>query len=238
MKEIYSTPQLKKLPQLKIYFSLILICLATLISCKKSTDENPEVANFSVVNASPTLSTYDVYLGDLKISTAALPFGGSIKYGQSLAGNQSIKFTTAGRSESLLTKSISLIQNAFQTYYLIDKPGSLDGLLVADDLSATSTDKAFIRFINLSPDAPALDLSITNGNSLITNKAYKATSGFITITAGTYSFDLKDSGGAVKTTVSDNVLVAGAHYTIISRGLINPANSSEHPLGIQVILHQ
>lgn len=238
MKQIYLTHQFKKLTQLKIYFSFILVCLATLISCKKDAANTTNVTALSIVNASPTLSTYDVYLSDVKINSAALPFGGTIKYGQYASGSQTIKFTTAGRSESLLTKSISLTPNVYQSYYLIDRPGSLDGLLVTDDLSATSTDKAFIRFINLSPDAPALDLSITSGNSLITGKAYKTASAFTTITAGTYSFDLKDGGGTVKTTLADAALTAGRYYTIISSGFVTPASSSEHALGIQVIIHQ
>ncbi|MFI5451613.1 DUF4397 domain-containing protein [Pedobacter sp. UC225_61] len=238
MKEIYLTTPLKKLPQLKIYFSLILISLTTLISCKKTTIESSNLVAFSVVNASPTFATYDVYLNDGKLNSVALPFGGSTKYGQYTAGTQNIKFTTSGRSESLLTKSISLTPNIYQTFYLIDRPGSLDGLLVTDDVSANSNDKAFIRFINLSPDAPALDLTVTNGTSLITGKAYKAASPFTTLASGTYSFDLKDGAGSVKATLPNAVLTAGKYYTIISRGLINPANSLEHPLSIQVILHQ
>ena len=58
--------------------------------------------------------------------------------------------------------------------YLINKPARMDVYTIGDDLSAPATDKAYIRFINLSPDAPALDLAKTSATTmLITNKAFK-----------------------------------------------------------------
>jgi len=215
---------------------IILLFAAAFSACKK-TETDTSISYLRVINASPALATYNVYFSGSILNSAALPFAGSVSYGSHAPGSYSLKFTTASNVESLLTKTVSLSQGTYQSFYLINKPGQLDGLTIGDDLSVPSADKAYIRFINLSPDAPALDLLKTGAtSSLTTNKAYKAASGFIAIDAGTVSLDVKDSStGAIKTTLSSS-FVAGLHYDVICGGLISPANDTERPLSLRSIL--
>lgn len=218
---------------------LIAVFLAFAFSaCKKTDTVDPTLSAIRVVNASPSSATYNVYLSGSLINSAELPFAGSLSYVQKTAGAYSLKFTTGSSVESLLTKSITMSQSVYQSFFLINKPGTLDGLYVNDDLSVASADKAYIRFVNLSPDAQALDLAKTGASSaLITNKAFKVASGFISIDPGTYSFDAKDtSTGLVKTTLSSTTFVAGYHYDVICAGLITPANDTERALTLQALL--
>jgi len=115
----------------------------------------------------------------------------------------------------------------------------MDGLLNSDTPDSYSTEKAFVRFVNLSPDAPSLDLSLNNETqNLITNKSYKEVSSFIEITPGTYSFDTKnDADGAVMSTLSSTVLTAGQYYTVMAIGLVQP-NDVEESFKLQVYTHK
>ncbi|TKC12546.1 DUF4397 domain-containing protein [Pedobacter polaris] len=230
------TTSLKSL-QTKLGFLILGIGLVVLSSCKKSETDTTPYSAITVINASPTAATYDVYLGDKKLNSAALPLGGSVAYTQQVVGTYDLKFTTAGRAESLLTKNVSLAQNTYQSFYLVGRPDAFESIFVSDDLSATSTTNAFVRFINLSPDAPALYLSITGGASVATNQTYKGISAFVPLAAGSYSFDIKDNvTSAVKTTLAGISLVANGYYTIIAKGLITPASGTEVPLSGQVII--
>ncbi|RZJ15316.1 MAG: DUF4397 domain-containing protein, partial [Acinetobacter sp.] len=223
----------------RLGLAIVLFSAISLSSCKKETPVETAFTAISVFNASPTFSTYDVYLNDSKANAAALPFGGRLNYAKLTPGTYNIKFTTSGRAESLLTKSITLPQNAYFSYFLINRPTGLDGLLLTDDVSATSTTNSFVRFINLSPDAPALDLVINGGATVTTNKLFKEASTFTSLTAGTFTFDVKDKAtGNVIASLPGSVLTAGFHYTIIARGLITPANSNEHPFTAQLYKHQ
>lgn len=216
--------------------SVILIALA-FTSCKKEDTVDPTLSALRVINTSPSLATYNIYLDGSLINAAELPFAGSLSYVQKTAGTYNLKFTTGSSVESLFTKSINMSQSVYQSFYLINKPGALDGLYVTDDLNVPSADKAYIRFINLSPDAPALDLSKTGATTLIANKAFKVASSFISIDPGTYSFDAKDtSTGLTKTSLSSTAFVAGYHYDIICIGLISPANDTERALTLQALL--
>ncbi|TCC93900.1 DUF4397 domain-containing protein [Pedobacter frigiditerrae] len=223
----------------KFYLAIVLFSAISFSSCKKDTPVETAFTAVSVFNASPTFSTYDVYLNDSKANAAALPFGGGLNYAKVSPGTYNIKFTTSGRPESLLTKSITLLQNTYFSYFLINRPTGLDGLLLTDDLSATSSTNAFVRFINLSPDAPALDLVINAGATITTNKLFKEASTYTSLTAGTFTFDIKDKAtGNVLASLPGSVIAAGFHYTIIARGLVTPANSNEHPFSAQLFKQQ
>jgi len=229
-----TTPFLKSI---KFFSSLFLPAMVILSSCGKTDTTDTTISYLRVTNTSPALATYNVYLNGSPINSAALPYAGSLGYTSRAAETYTLKFTTGSSAESLLTKDVVLSQNTSYSFYLINKPGQLDGLLIGDDLSVPSANKAYIRFINLSPDAPALDLTKSaTTTSYVTNKPFKTYSGFVAVDAGTYSLDVKDtSTGSVKTTKTDAAFAAGYHYDIICGGLMAPANDTERALNLQVI---
>ncbi|RZJ78429.1 MAG: DUF4397 domain-containing protein [Flavobacterium sp.] len=221
------------------YSIFALILAVSLTACKTDEIEVTPASYISVFNASPTAATYDVYLSDVKFNSAALPFGGGTTYTAKPVGNYNIKLTVAGRIESLITKSVNLAENKYYSYYFIDRPNVIDGLLVSDDLSATTTDKAFVRFINLSPDASSLDLVTSTGTSVATDKAFKQNSAFIQIATGATVLVIKDKAtGITKSTLESFNFVTGGYYTVIARGLLNPASTTENSFSGQVILHK
>jgi len=219
----------------------ILLALAVfstiLTSCGKTEVADTTISYVRVVNGSPSLATYNVYLSGNIINSAALPFLGATSYTSRSSGAYNLKFTSASSTETLFTKDISLNPSTNYSYYLVNKSGQLDGFLIGDDVSVSAADKAYIRFVNLSPDAPTLDLAKTGATtSLITNKAYKTASAYITIDAGTISLDVKDtSTGTVRTTKTDATFAAGYHYDVICGGLVSPANDTERALTLQVL---
>ena len=208
------------------YFALF--AMVGLSSCKKEEEKLPDGAYVRFINASPTLGTFNIFFDNNILNTAAIPFGGTVSYALYAAGAHTVKYTTATNSSSVLTKQISLTANQIHSAYLIDKDAKLDLLLVVDDASVTSTTKAFVKFINLSPDAPALNLDVKSGANLVKDKTYKTGSAYIQIDPKTYDFDIKDSAsGAVKTTLTGVEMVAGRYYTIISRGLLTPGANDQ-----------
>ena len=224
---------------MKKHFYFIISLLAVLSSCGKTEVDDTPYAAVSIYNASPTVDTYDVYLNDVKANSGALPLGGGFPYQQKVAGSYTAKFTTAGRIESLFTKTIALSQNTYFSYFLLGKPGNFEGLLIPDDISGTSATNAFVRFINLSADAPALDFGVTATTPLTTKTAYKAATGYVSIAAGKYTFDIKDNGGTtVRAKLTDVTLAANAHYTVFCRGLITPATNSEVLFDAQIITNK
>jgi len=231
---------MKNLTQLysKSIILLALISFSGLSSCKKTETADQNIALIRVVNASPSSATYNAYLNSIKINTVALPFGGSAAYASNVAGSYNLKFTTESNVESLFTKQITLDNKTYYSSYLINKPSGLDVYTITDDLSVPSADKAYVRFLNLSPDATAFDLIKTGATTaLFTNKTFKNATGFVAVDAGTYSFDAKEtSSDTVRTTTVSTTFAAGNHYDVLLGGLVTPANDTERPLSLQAIL--
>lgn len=229
---------IKNYTSVKACLFFVLVGLITLAGCKKSSTTTQSIGNLSMVNASPTSATYDVYADDVKMNGAALPFGGQIKYLPFLSGDHTFRFTVAGRGETLFTKTTSIAQNAYVSFYLINRASSFDAFVVSDDLSASSTDKAFVRLVHVSPDAPAMDLAVKGGSAIFTGKAYKTSSGFAQLSPAKQTYEIKDANGVVKATLTDITFTAGRYYTILVSGFVTPANSEEKAFNAQVILHQ
>nr|WP_068888304.1 DUF4397 domain-containing protein [Pedobacter panaciterrae] len=226
---------------LDVLFVFLIITLAIMLfsSCKKEVADTTELSSLTIVNASPTLATYNTYLDGTKVIEGALPFGGVIPYATVTAGDHTIKLTAETDPTTLFTKTISLDASKVYSFFIVNKNENMEGLLITDNAETYSTEKAFIRFINLSPDAPALDFSLNSeAQNLATNKSYKEVSSFLEISPGTYSFDAKnDADGTLMSTLSNTVLEAGKYYTIMSIGLLKP-NDVEESFKLQIYTHK
>lgn len=220
--------------------SILFAFIAAIIfsACKKPEENITSLTAISVYNASPTVITYDAYLDGVKINSAALPYAGGVKYLQANPGLRTLNFNIANSTTNEISKGISLTENTYTTVYLAGKAGSFDLVTLKDGLAQPFVEgKAYVRFINLSPDAPALDLNVGT-TAVTTDKAYKASSEFTLINSGSTAFQVKGTvGGAVSATLTET-LVAGKFYTVIAGGLVNPANANERGLNAQIILHQ
>jgi hypothetical protein len=223
-----------------LVFSFSLLFAIVWSSCKKSdSTDTTTISYLSVVNGSPSTGTFNVYANDVIINKAALPMGGSVlPYVQLVSGSNTLRFTTASSTDNLLSKTISLSGSTAYTYFLIGQSGQLDGVLATDVMTTVSTDKAFVRFVNLSPDAPSLNLAVTGGSVVINNQFYKQVSSFVAVDPKTYSFDIQEqSTGKVKTTLTGATLVAGKYYTVMALGMVAPG-AAENALNAQVMTNQ
>jgi len=226
-------------PDLLLVFMIIALVTMLFSSCEKEEVTTTGLSSLIIVNASPNLATYNTYLDGTKVIEGALPFGGIIPYSTLTAGDHTVKFTTETDPTALLTKTITVDENKAYSFFIINRKEDMDGLLVSDSPESYSTEKAFVRFINLSPDAPALNLSLSNGTQdLISNKSYKEVSSFMEIDPGAYSFSAKNEAqNEVKASLDNAVLVAGYYYTIMSIGLAKP-NDVEQLFKLQIYTHK
>ncbi len=210
-------------------------------SCKKAEETiYLDAAYMRVINMSPTLATYNIYANDVKMNTAAIPFGGAVSYSNfEAAVANKIMFTTASNTQSVLTKNITLDKDKIYSLYLIDKGASLTTLLVNDVMAEIpSQEKCYVKFLHLGMDAPALTLSIKGGAELSGSRTYQTVSEFKEIDPEKYTLEIKDAAtGAVKTTLENLDLKAGRYYTIVARGLLNPGDT-DRAFSAQTIINQ
>lgn len=211
----------------KLLVTAYLVASGCLISsCNKETavpDVNPYV---SVMNASPTAATYYLYLNGTKATSGALSLGGFVTYQQVASGNLSVKLTDGLSNELIMERSVTTDVNNVYSLFLIGKDDEKDILLVTDKFPDVSSDKAYVRLINFSPDAGPLDLVLADNTILSGDHTYKAASGFVPVDSGTYSFAINDSeSGVLKYQLAGQTLAAGKVYSVVALGMNNPADT-------------
>lgn len=208
-------------------------------SCKKQEVAEASQSLVSVYNFSPTVATYDIYLGDTKLNSVAIPFGGGVKYQTIQPGTYTMNYKTAGTATTIFSKAATY-QNAVNgSLYLVGKNAATFDLVYVNDASqAAATDKAYVRFVNLCADAPAMDLTTASSTTITTNKAYKTNSGFVEVTPGSFTFNVKETTSGTQKTQVTGTLVAASFYTVAFGGNYAPANDNERPVSAFIIRHQ
>ena len=109
----------------------------------------------------------------------------------------------------------------YYTAFLANTPAKAELFVLTDTLAQPAAGKTAIRFVNLSPDAPAVDLVIKNGPTMFTNKAYKGYSGFLPLTGNqTYTIEVHQAGtSTILAKAVDVQLTANNLYTVWFHGL-------------------
>ena len=216
---------------------------AVMISCSKSDDDYvaPDISGLNVIHASPTAEKLDFYIGAARVNDGyTIPsdfgFGNKFGYLNAYSGTRQVSITKKGVSTPLITENIKLDVQVGYSLFIIDKLETVKFLLLKDDLTVPPAGKARIRFVNLSPDAPALNLAVGSATDLFTNKAFKEFSAFETIDAGnSLTFNVKNTSGGLETKIENVNIESGKIYTVWVKGL--KANTDDYKLGVAVFTH-
>jgi hypothetical protein len=222
----------------------MIVCFAALVlfmsSCLDDDDPQNEpipVAYVSIYHASPNAPELDVFVDGRPVNR--LDFTDYTGYLNFYTGDRNFKVNPFNASNALLDTTITFKDGAFYSMFIVNNVSNVEALTVRDSASAPSEGKAKVRFINLSPDASAFDVTANDSTwSLFTSQEFKQPSNFVEVDAAELSFALKPAGGSeVLVTASDVELRPGRFYTIIARGFANPPAGNNNELSLEVIMN-
>ena len=98
--------------------------------------------------------------------------------------------------------------------------------------------KAHVRFVHLSPDAPAVDVALDGGAVVFGDYTFKEASAFTPLDAGTYDLEVRLAGGSTVALDLDPItLEAGKIYTVWARGSAATPPVGGNALGAQIIVN-
>jgi len=215
----------------KIIFALFAITL-TFSACKKDWNDDPiEAAGIGFVHASPGTAALDYILDNQKIGSFS--YTNDRGYFAAYPGTRLVGVSKKDSLKYLTNGTAALKGGSFYSVFVVDTLKSTKLLLVEDDLKAPETDKAKIRFINLSPGSSPLDLALDgNATALFTSKAFKEYTAFTSINPSeSYTFQVKQAG-TVRATLPAIKIEKGKIYTIWAKGLSSATDSTKFGLAI------
>jgi hypothetical protein len=234
------------------YFFIIAIFL--LVSCEKtdSLQQRGITANGASIKAmhlSPDAPAINLMVDSIKtvgvLSTTAIESGfvfGNIfpslsgGYGFVPSGTHTISAkvpfsSTVLPGQTITSKSVTLEDGKFYTVAILDSLSKLEAVIVEDKLDIPDTSKSYFRIANYmmkgTADVEFTSSTITGYTFQKNGIAYKTTSNFDTLSAGTYKILLRSNGSSTRLdSITAFAPAKGRKYTLYTRGVVGQTGST------------
>jgi len=178
-----------------------------------------------VFHASPDAPNVDVYVntlpgaGDPAISNLA--FESITNYIGLPTGSYDFRVTPTGEFDPVVIDAQGVAIDG-STDYTIAAGGFLAGIqpFIFEDDNTIDADNARVRFIHLSPDAPAVDVNVAGlSDPLFDGTMFGTSGGYASVPAGAYDIDVTlDEDGTQVLGPLNLQLEAGTVYTVFATG--------------------
>jgi hypothetical protein len=201
---------------------IFVVSLALVLSLVLTTSAlaQSDMARVRVVHASPDAPAVDVWVnGSVAFSDA--PFEGITDYASLDAGSYQVQVTPTGATEPVvIDATLDLAGGTDYTVVAVGLLSDIEPLVLVDNNSAPASGKAHVRFVHASPDAPAVDIAVTDGPVLFSDIPFKGVGDYLPVDAGTYDLEARIAGTEdVALSVPGVQLDEGTVYTIFAMGL-------------------
>lgn len=178
-------------------------------------------ARVRVVHASPDAPAVDILVNDAAVFQN-LPYEGITSFVEVPAGTYNVKVVPAGATTPVVFEAD--LGLAAATDYTVVATGLLADfapVILTADGSTPAPGNAWVRFLHASPDAPAVDIAVTGGPVLLPNVAFRQSTAYIPVPAGTYDLEARIAGTSDVALALPGVTVAdGGVYTAYAIGLV------------------
>ncbi|MGG7176641.1 DUF4397 domain-containing protein [Clostridium paraputrificum] len=152
-----------------------------------------------------------------------LAFGKATDYKDFSPGKNKIQIYTAGTYDNpIYSEDIEIMPNDIVTISIALLESDISLFTLKDGTSTGNPQQSFLRFINLSTNAPLLTLSLPNGDTLFNGVEYLETTGYYNLSPGIYDFLLTATGAsALRFFIKQINLRPGSFHTLYIIGLLN-----------------
>ena len=216
-------------------FVLALVSIS-FVACDNDDGTSPpemQKSNINVIHASPDAPGVDL-LVDNAIAGTNLTFPNNTGYLTVPSGTRNVKINVTGTSTTVIEANLDLMTNKNYSVFAVNSVANIEAIVIEDDLTSPAQGKAHVRFIHLSPDAPAVDVTLTDGTVVFGNKSFKEFTAFTPLDAGSYDLEVRVAG---TTTVALDLpvinLEAGKIYTVFAKGFLSGNGAQQ--LGAEII---
>ncbi len=179
-------------------------------------------AKVRVIHASPDAPAVDVFVNGNAVLTNVGFFAAS-PYLDLPAGTYRVQVapTGAGAGSAVIDANLTLEAGKAYTVAAVGPVASIQPQVIVEDLRAPAAGQARVRVYHFSPDAPAVDVKLASGATLISNLAFPNASDYLEVPAGTYDLQVTPAGGnAVVINLAGTTLEAGQIYSVFATNFV------------------
>ncbi|WP_421379017.1 DUF4397 domain-containing protein [Bacillus salacetis] len=178
-------------------------------------------AQVRVLHAVPDAPNVDVYVNGNKV-LSDVAFKEISGFMPLPAGRYHIDIYPAGTSVStVISKKVTVEAGKIYTLAAVGKGSKLQLLPYVTDPFVPSGETK-VRFIHLSPNAPAVDIAVKKGDVIFPNVSFKQATDYLGLTPMTVNLEVRAAGTKdAVLTVPNVTLKPNQAYTIFAVGLLN-----------------
>ena len=132
----------------------------------------PSNSLVKVVHESPDAPGVDL-LVDNTVAGTNLIFPNNTGYLTVPSGTRNVKVNVTGTSTTVIEANIDFMEDKNYSVFAVNSVANIEAVLIEDDLTTPAQGKAHVRFIHLSPDAPAVDVTLMDGTVVFGNNSFK-----------------------------------------------------------------
>lgn len=176
------------------------------------------VSYLRILHASPGMPAVDIYAGSVLLAEN-LGYRSHTDYLPLLPGEYVIRIFPTGRSTTpALTSRVSIPANTTMTAAFEERLPNLTLFFFPEPVP---TRQALIRFTHLSPNAPRVDVTLSDGTVLFHHIGYGEQSLYTPMERGIYTFQVRATDTqTVILSASDIDLRKQNYYTLFATGLV------------------
>jgi Domain of unknown function (DUF4397) len=192
-----------------------------------------------VVHTSPDVGAVDFLIDNSVPPTlTALPYASNSAYLPIVSGTHNFKINNTGTSTNLAsTDPIIGASTAYSLYVMGFTATPPISVLLADFLASPSVGNARLRIVHASPDTGGLDIfqdyqaNVTS--AAVTNLGFKTGSAYLSVPAGTHTYQFNLTGTATAVLQPSLTLEAGKVYTGLVLG--SSVAGASNPLALKLL---
>lgn len=218
----------------------LILSVGVFTGCSDDDETSPttptptQTARVMAVHASPNAPGVDVLVDNVKANSTPLTFPNNTPYLTVNAGTRNVKVNVAGTTTTVIEANLPVAANAVYSVFATDSVATLTPIVLLDTLTTPANNFAHVRFVHLSPNAPAVDVAVTGGPVLFANRAFQQYTAFTPVAVGTYNLEVRLAGtSTVVLSIPGVALANGKIYTVWARGFVG--GSGTQALGAQII---
>lgn len=182
-------------------------------------NKNGMMGYVRVIHTVPDAPNVDIY-ADNKLIVSNLAYSKYTDYLPVPEGRYKISLYVAGtKNTPVLTNMLTVPKNSYLTVAAVGNLSDMEFLEIDDANISQTLGKADIRFLHLSPNAPAVDITLPDGTVIFSNVMFEQITPYIEVEPMNYTLQVRVSGtDDVVLTVPNVNLSADKFYTVYAIG--------------------
>lgn len=172
-----------------------------------------------ILHASPNAPAVDIYVNDNKV-VENLAFSEATDYLPVEPGSYNVKVYATGTTDNpVIDVDIEVPEKTRVTVAAIGNLPDIELLPISENIVTKMSNDTHLRVAHLSPNAPAVDVTLPKGDVLFENVEFGEVTAYINMLRGVYTLQIRPTGSSeVVLTIPNVEFMPNFYYTIYILG--------------------